>query len=401
MALDADALLRCLVPLKVVILTQDAGPEEVPIQSAIRRAFHGGFGAASTSEAYFAEGEDLGVSVVSADFGKDAAAAQKLLDNARACSLHTLVVALLAESPREPLATVLHQLDVDANGDDTDGRLMLMPVMLRERLWSGDAQVLNYVTLGESAIRPVYAAANALACAWRLLGAPADKLKLFISHAKLDGLPLAQSCIFHFGQLHGLEQFYDAKDIPPGSNWRRVLRDGVESSAVVALRTNIYEERAWCVQELDWAEDFGCPLVVVEARTHLVRSREFLPVGGSPCIHVPDGNLVRILQAAMREALRVRLFARQVSALEELDALKAAESLRVPRSSLATLGLRCQAEEDRRTKHSPGLALRQVLVPEKFRESHRRVAQRLVLSWFPTAWFGTPQDLINKCLETL
>ena len=48
------------------------------------------------------------------------------------------------------------------------------------------------------------------------------------------------------------------------------------------MRTNTYEERPWCVQEMDWAEDFGSPLVMVDARTQLVRAREFLPIGGSP-----------------------------------------------------------------------------------------------------------------------
>jgi hypothetical protein len=194
--------------------------------------------------------------------------------------------------------------------------------------------------------------------------------------------------------------FYDAADILPGSNWRKVLRDGVATSALVALRTNIYEERAWCVQEMDWAEDFGCPIVVVEARTKLVRTREFLPTGGSPCVHVPDGNLLRILQAAMREALRVRLFLRQLSALASAGVLNLKETVWVPRSSLPTLGMRCQSEQAGRAKQSETPPVRQVLVPERFRDAHRQVAQTLVNGYFPGAWFGTPRDFINKQLAT-
>jgi hypothetical protein len=396
-----DEVLQCLVPLKVVILTENAGAEQAPIAVAIRRAFHGATASGEVSEAYFATGEDLGVSVVNADFGGDVAVARQILDTARASALHTLVVAILLDTPKEEFAATLQQLDDETSSDEADGQLMLMPVVLRENLWGGAIQGLNYVALGEYALRPVYAAAHALACAWRLAGPQNEKLNLFISHAKLDGLPLAQSFRYQLGQLDGLKYFYDAVDIPPGSNWRKVLRKGVETSALVALRTNVYEERAWCVQEMDWAEDFGCPIVVVEARTHLVRTREFLPTGGSPCVHVPDGNLVRILQAAMREALRVRLFIRQISALESRGLLKSEETVRVPRSSLPTLGMRCQAEKVRRAKQdSSAAAVQQVLVPEKFREAHRQVAQTLVKGYFPDAWFGTPQDLINKHLAT-
>ena len=141
-----------------------------------------------------------------------------------------------------------------------------------------------------------------------MLGAEGEKLNLFISHAKLDGLPLAQSFRNQLGTLQGLlKYFYHAQHVPPRSSWKRILREGVERSVVLVLRTNTYEERPWCVQEMDWAEDFGSPLLMVDARTQLVRAREFLPIGGSPCIHVPDGNLVRVLQSALREALRVRL----------------------------------------------------------------------------------------------
>src|SRR5258708_31603004 len=221
-----------------------------------------------------------------------------------------------------------------------------------------------------------------------MLGAEVEGLSLLMRHAKLDGLPLANSFRHQLEKLYGLEHFYDALHIPPGSNWKRVLRNGVERSVVVALRTNVYEERFWCVQEMDWAEDFGCPIVVVEARTHLVRAREFLPIGGSPCVHVPDGNLIRILQSALREALRVRLFVRQGQALGGIGAIAAGSTLRVPRTSLATLGLRCQWQGQM------GQAPKHVFVSEKVREPHRQVAERLVKSFFSLACIRPPPHLI-------
>jgi TIR domain len=345
-----------------------------------------------SSEAFFAAGEDLGVGVLEADFRRGLDAAKRILIDAQSSALHTLAVAVIDDTMTKPFRSWLNEIDrmTQEDADDEQSRLTFLPILLKERAWQGDTQSLDYFALEEYALRPGHAAANALALAWRILGAEEDKLSLFISHAKLDGLPLARSLRRQLENLQGLENFYDTQNIPPGSNWKRILRSGVERSVVVALRTNVYEERFWCVQEMDWAEDFGCPIVVVEARTQLIRAREFLPIGGSPCVYVPDGNLMRILQSALREALRVRLFARQIGALDALGAVAAKSSLKVPRTSLATLGLRCEWQEN------TGKPVTHVFVPEKFREPHRKVAERLVHDYFPSAWLGTPQMLINE-----
>jgi hypothetical protein len=380
----------------MVIVTEGTSNASDAIRRAVQRAFYGGQYSTDSSEAYFAAGEDLGVSVLEADFEKGPNAARQILTDARSSALHTLAVAVIDDAPTKPFRSWLNEIDrmTQEDADDEQSRLTFLPISLRERAWQGDTQSLDYFALDEYALRPGYAAANALALAWRILGAEDDKLSLFLSHAKLDGLPLARSFRRQLENLQGLESFYDTQNIPPGSNWKRILRSGVERSVVVALRTNVYEERFWCVQEMDWAEDFGCPIVVVEARTQLIRAREFLPIGGSPCVYVPDGNLMRILQSALREALRVRLFARQISALDALGAVAAKCSLKVPRTSLSTLGLRCEWQE------KTGKPVTHVFVPEKFREPHRKVAERLVHGYFPSAWLGTPQMLINEKIAT-
>lgn len=405
MALPTKQLLRCLVPLKLVVVTEGPNTEYSAIRTAIHRAFQGGQYSADSAEAYFAAGEDLGVSVLEADFSKGAVAARQIVVDARSSALHTFVIAVIHELPTKEFGAWLAEIDCAAQPDDEDdnegeqeekdkdaasGPVSLLPIVLKEGAWQGATECLDYLTLDEYALRPASAAAYALAWSWKILGSDEDKLSLFISHAKLDGLPLANSFRYQLQNLKGMQVFYDALHIPPGSNWKTILRKGVERSVVVALRTNVYEERAWCVQEMDWAEDFGCPLVMVDARTQLVRGREFLPIAGSPCVHVPDGNLVRVLQSALREALRVRLFAGQVQALEDCGAISALSTLKAPRTSLATLGLRCESLA------RSGKAVTHVFVPEKFRETHRRVAERLVKCYFPGAWLGTPQMLVNE-----
>lgn len=415
-----DHALRSLVPLNVVIISDEKRTKPhldlAPIRKAVHRAFEGGV--PSADEAYLTVGEDLHVPVLTAWFQDNPQAARDIIGRARRAALHTIVVALIAEpfGPTSTYSDYLSELDKQATdrSNFTDEpynacapeprrqpRLLLVPIVLRERLWSGNIQSLSYQLLAESALRPVFAAAHILAAAWRITGVE-ERLRIFISHAKLDGLPLAESFRHHLGQLHGLEKFYDTADILPGVDWRTALRQGIEASAVVALRTNIYEDRPWCTQELDWAEDFGSPLVVVDARTQLVRARETLPITGAPCIHVPDVNLVRILHAVLREALRVRLFVRQVKSLEERGLLGPCESLRVPRSTLATLGLRCARERARRDLHSaptPCPAVRYVFVPEHFREAHRPLAETIVKAYFPDAKVCTPGDFARDYVK--
>jgi len=146
------------------------------------------------------------------------------------------------------------------------------------------------------------------------------------------------------------------------------------------------------VQELDWAEDHGCPIILVEARTLLVRGREALPVGGSPCVQVPDGNLLRVLHSALREALRVRLFLRQVDALAAIGLIAKHKAATVPRTSLATLGMCCEAAL------KLTILPRWLFIPEPFREAHRPVAERLAQAYFPDVWIGTPKGLIEQHL---
>jgi len=394
-ALTSEQLLKCLVPLKLVIVSNGPNSESDAIRKAIHRAFQGGVSSPDAADAYFAEGEDLGVSVLEVDFSLGEADARRVLKDARDSALTTLVVALLHDIPAGHYKAWLGEIDDCAQEEDPEKQVGLLPVIMVDGAWRGAIEGLDYHDLDEYSVRPSHVAAHALALSWRLLGDEDEQLSLFISHAKLDGLPLAHAFRNQLQNMNGMECFYDTKSIPPGSSWKGVLRRGVERSVVVALRTNLFEERAWCVQEMDWAEDFGCPLVIVEARTHLVRAREFLPTGGSPCVHVPDGNLVRILQSALREAMRVRLFARQVQALEVGGEINAASTLRVPRTSLATLGLRCASMA------GAGQKATHVMIPEKFREPHRRVAESLVGAYFPGVWLGTPQTLVRELVSKL
>ena len=68
----------------------------------------------------------------------------------------------------------------------------------------------------------------------------------------MDGLPLAQALRHQIASLGWLPKFYDADDLPPGCDWQAELEKNVGASLIVMLRTEEYENRHWCQQEVLW-----------------------------------------------------------------------------------------------------------------------------------------------------
>jgi len=102
-----------------------------------------------------------------------------------------------------------------------------------------------------------------------------------------------------------LEYFYDAEDIQPGEDFRKVLEEGVIESMLLVLRTDIYDLRFWCRQEVMWAEMYDRPVLLVDARTELSNRPTVLGFTGIPGVRIPDGNLVRVLLEGLREWVRI------------------------------------------------------------------------------------------------
>ena len=241
-------------------------------------------------------------------------------------TLHSLVVVLLDEKIFQDLLPWLRATGQHLRQEPGRHALIAVPFNddLKER-WAAEEilkryQVLPWYTLGEEAERADKLALRVLNSMVRLLATavfrtPEWKLRVFLSHAKVDGLYLAQS-VRHFIETQPwLEKFYDAEDIEPGLSWEDQLRHGVGSSIVLVLRTDAYDRRFWCRTEVRWAEHFGVPAVVVDARSGLAFPASDLPFEGSQMVRVPDGNLPRIMFAVLRTALQSMLFQRSVRQL--------------------------------------------------------------------------------------
>ena len=391
-------------PLQLLLFRSPADEDTEPYEAAIARAFQGG----KEAVGYAATGEDLGLPWKVFSRAPEPLGADATLDSVS----HTMTI-------------VLVDSEFLKGGDDalwdwlaacwtrvknSNGRHFAVAVAMDERVGQaflkkrpefGTLQLLQVTDLGERAIRPAMLALRLLHEGRVLLASalPSDRdyrsghLRLFISHAKLDGLPLAYALKGQIEALGWLQNFYDAKDLPPGSDWQKELERGVGSSLIVILRTEAYDGRYWCQQEVLWADEYATPAVLVDARTNLNHPAGTLPLDRIPTVRIPDGNLMRILFLALREGLRFLLFMRRIEQLKADGQLPSPLELRAfsyP-PSMAALLRACRALAGSK---EPASTPRMILYPDPpLRSGSYEAAQALVASYAPGARLLTPQGL--------
>jgi hypothetical protein len=138
-------------------------------------------------------------------------------------------------------------------------------------------------------------------------GTTTEQPTLFFSHAKRDGVPLATSLVSWIKRLKDFEFFYDTINLDLSSDISAQLEKAIGTSVLVVLRTEVFDQRYWCQEEVFWAEKHGVPVIAVDARWNVKAAPSVVTLDSSPSVRIPDGSLVRILQAALEEALRVAL----------------------------------------------------------------------------------------------
>lgn len=325
-------------PLQVLLFRHSADPDVLPYENAIVRALQGGREAGD----YLATGEDLGIQLEVFSSAPKALPSDTLNSFCHSMTIVLVDNVLLGtdEAMWDWLAECWNLTKQSAE------RHVMLAIPMDERIGQKFAgkrpgldtlQLLQVHDLGEKAIRPamlslrvLHALRVALATALpQRPGEEASYLRIFISHAKMDGLPLAYSLKHQIEELGWLKKFYDVDDLPAGCDWQKELESGARSSVIVMLRTEIYESRAWCKQEVLWADEYATPAVLVEARTGLNHPSGLLPFDRVPSVRIPDGNLMRILFLALREGLRFLLFFRRVEQMKSDGTLPQPAELRV------------------------------------------------------------------------
>lgn len=166
---------------------------------------------------------------------------------------------------------------------------------------------------------------------------PAD-VTLFFSHAKRDGVPLSSSIVSWIDRLHEFKFFYDTRNLDLEGDISAQLEQAVSNSVLIVLRTEVFDQRYWCQKEIFWAEKHGVPVISVDARWNLQHAASVITFDSSPSVRIPDGSLVRILAAALSEALRAAFFRARVRLTAQAAGLADGTWTALPRfPSLASL----------------------------------------------------------------
>jgi hypothetical protein len=169
-----------------------------------------------------------------------------------------------------------------------------------------------------------------------LAGGPDKRLTVFISHTKraLPGgeedstalIAAVRSVIL----ATRLNDFFDASDLQPGGDWDAELRNNAATSAMLAIRTDLYPTREWCQREISIAKRAGMPVLIMDALGHAEERGSFLmdhvprvPVRPREC-GWSNEDVYRALNLLVDECLKRALWVHQEHLARALPGLNVA-----------------------------------------------------------------------------
>jgi hypothetical protein len=150
----------------------------------------------------------------------------------------------------------------------------------------------------------------------RVLDPNAAKVRVFLSHAKHDGLDITTTVRRHLHEIARLDDFFDTSDIPDGTRFAEYVTEFAGSlPALLAVQTDTYGSREWCRLEVLEAKRRHVPIVVLSAMKS-GESRAFPYMGNVPvvCWH-DESSLHAVVRSLLGEVLRARYFPRRVEAI--------------------------------------------------------------------------------------
>lgn len=93
------------------------------------------------------------------------------------------------------------------------------------------------------------------------------KETIFVSHAKLDGDDTARAILRYVNADHQdipLSLFYDAKQLSPGDDFQQEFIDEIGRGTLLAIVSDAYDSRPWCVFELTEAKKARRPIILAD-----------------------------------------------------------------------------------------------------------------------------------------
>ena len=150
----------------------------------------------------------------------------------------------------------------------------------------------------------------------RLLRPDAEKVRVFLSYAKQDGLSITTEVRRYLHEQTKLGDFFDATDIPDGTRFAEFITENAGSLPVLlAIQTDAYGSRDWCRIEVLEAKRRRVPIAVLAAIQH-GEARSFPYLGNVPvvCWH-GKASLPVVVSVLLDEVLRDRYFPERVRAI--------------------------------------------------------------------------------------
>lgn len=150
-----------------------------------------------------------------------------------------------------------------------------------------------------------------------------QRLKVFVSHTKrssegegerLDELIERVRYVIANTRLG---EYFDASDLQPGQDWASDIERNARTSALLAVRSDLYASREWCQREIATAKRAGMPVVILDALTVGEHRGSFLMdhvarvPNRSGADDVSDGAIVGALNQLVDECLKRELWVRQ------------------------------------------------------------------------------------------
>ncbi|SCX26116.1 hypothetical protein DSM25558_3934 [Agrobacterium sp. DSM 25558] len=149
---------------------------------------------------------------------------------------------------------------------------------------------------------------------------------LFVSHAKLDGDDTATAIVNYVNSTDNdvpLQTFYDAKELSPGENFAEEFRHAIHRGTLLAIVSDAYDSRPWCVFELTEAKRAKRPIVLADVgRARISRT---YPYGANlPKVRVTANDketawIEPLLVECLSEGLRCDLFKLEVAQFKTAD----------------------------------------------------------------------------------
>jgi hypothetical protein len=179
-------------------------------------------------------------------------------------------------------------------------------------------------------------------------GASPPKMRLFISHAKLDGEKTALVLRDYIHENLALDTFFDAIDIAAGFSFENEINAGIDTAAFAVVHTDVYASRVWCQHEVIRAKRHGRPIVVIHAIED-GEARSFPYIGNVPTIRwraEEPARVEAVVGLVLREVLRTEYFQQHFDDLKKLfdvpDTVRA-----LPRAPELLTCLALRAESDK------------------------------------------------------